>query len=469
MSAARRVPEMPARPTFQAVNPATGKAGPTYEGPSPGQLEHMLTSAKEAARLWRLTSFEHRAALIRKAAFVLCSREEEFAGLMTQEMGKPFAAGKAEIQKCILNCEHFAAHAADYLTDDPVDVAGKKAFMAFNPLGVVLAIMPWNFPFSQVFRFAAPTLMAGNAVLLKHAANIPGCALAIQDVFVAAGFPEGLFQTLLIRAADVKAVIQHESVAAVSLTGSVEAGRSVAGTAGAALKKCVLELGGSDAYLILQDADIEAAAQVCTTARMLNGGQSCTAAKRFIVVRTVRTAFEKAIVSNMTSFEMLDPTCPSSRLGPMASINARDGVHAQVEASVAGGAEVLLGGEVPARSGAWYPATVLTNVRQGQPAYHEEIFGPVAAIIEAEDEADAIRIANDSCFGLGCVVFTSDVVRGERIAADELDAGTCLVNEAVRSDPRMPFGGIKNSGFGREGGKHGIREFVNVKSVHVPV
>jgi len=331
----------------------------------------------------------------------------------------------------------------------------------------VLAVMPWNFPFWQVFRFAAPALMAGNGALLKHASNVPGCALAIEEVLHEAGVPHDLFRTVLLPSSEVKALIEDDNIAAVTLTGSVAAGRSVATAAGGVLKKCVLELGGSDAYVVLEDADIEAAAKVCATARMVNGGQSCIAGKRFIVVRPILEKFEAAIVEAMRAYEMGDPRKEGTKLGPMVSEKARDDIHEQVEKSVANGARLLLGGEVPDRPGAWYPATVLTDVREGQPAHDAEVFGPVAAIIAADDEADAIRIANDSEFGLGSGVLTGDLERGRRIAAQELEAGMSFVNDNVRSDPRMPFGGVKHSGFGRECSSFGIREFTNIKSVQV--
>src|SRR6059058_5232310 len=382
-------------------------------------------------------------------------------------MGKTLDDGLAEIEKCAVNCDWFADHAREYLAEEPADIGGGEAFVTFNPLGVVLAVMPWNFPFWQVFRFAAPALMAGNGAILKHASNVPGCALAIEEVLHQAGVPKDLFQTLLLPSSDVEALIKDENVAAVTLTGSVAAGKSVATAAGSVLKKCVLELGGSDAYVVLEDADVEAAAKVCATARMVNGGQSCIAGKRFIVVRSILEPFERAMVEAMRGYEMGDPTREGTKLGPMQSIKARDEIHRQVEESIAKGARLLLGGSVPERAGAWYPATVLTNVLPGQPAHDEEVFGPVAAIIAAEDEADAIRIANASEFGLGSGVLTGDPDRGRRIAAQELEAGLAFVNENVRSDPRMPFGGVKHSGYGRECSSFGIREFTNIKSVHV--
>jgi len=454
-------------PMFSTVDPATLVPGRSYPGDSARQAAGKVARAADAQRAWRRTGFEERARLMQAAAAVLRRRRDEFASLMTSEMGKLVSDGRAEIEKCASACDHFAAHAAGYLARQRIEIEGAKAFVAFNPLGVVLAVMPWNFPFWQVFRFAAPALMAGNGGVLKHASNVPGCALAIESVFREAGFPEGLFATVLVRSADIQPLIEDANVAAVTLTGSVPAGRSVAAIAGGQLKKCVLELGGADAYLVLDDADVAAAAKVCATARMVNAGQSCIAGKRFIVVRPLREAFERALVEAMRGYVLGDPRDPATKLGPLQSVAARDQIHEQVQKSIAHGAKLLLGGAIPDRPGAWYPATVLGDVRPGQPAHDEEVFGPVAAVIEAADEQDAIAIANASEFGLGSGVLTRDLARGERIAADELDAGMSFVNDNVRSDPRMPFGGIKHSGYGRECAGFGIREFVNVKSVQV--
>ncbi|MGZ2412376.1 succinate-semialdehyde dehydrogenase / glutarate-semialdehyde dehydrogenase [Sphingomonas sp. F9_3S_D5_B_2] len=455
------------RDQIKTVNPATGEPGKSYD---PATLEDARAAARAArsafAKWWR-TSFAERAQVVRKAAEILRARQDEFARLMTEEMGKTVDDGRAEVEKCAFHCDWFADHAADYLAPQPVNLDGPEAFVTFNPIGVVLAVMPWNFPFWQVFRFAAPALMAGNGALLKHASNVPGCALAIEDVLHQAGVPHDLFRTLLLPSKDVEALIKDDNIAAVTLTGSVAAGKSVATAAGSVLKKCVLELGGADAYLVLEDAGVAAAAKVCATARMVNGGQSCIAGKRFIVVRDVLEDFEQAIVDEMRAYKIGDPAQHGTRLGPMQSIQARDEIHRQVTDSVRAGARLLLGGQVPDRAGAWYPATVLSNVRPGQPAHDEEVFGPVAAIIAAEDEADAIRIANASEFGLGSGVLTGDLDRGRRIAEEELEAGMSFVNENVRSDPRMPFGGVKHSGYGRECADYGIREFVNIKSVHV--
>ena len=453
--------------TIHTVNSATGEAGKSYQETSLGDALAAAAAAREAFLEWRRTSFADRAAIVRKAAEILRARKDEFARLMTEEMGKTVSDGRAEVEKCAFHCDWFADHAEEYLAQEPVDIGGGEAFVTFNPLGIVLAVMPWNFPFWQVFRAAAPALMAGNGMLLKHASNVPGCALAIEKVLHDAGVPKALFRTLLLPSREVEALIKDDNVAAVTLTGSVAAGKSVATAAGSVLKKCVLELGGSDAYIVLEDADIPAAAKVAATARMVNGGQSCIAGKRFIVVRSILEPFEKAMVEAMTAYEMGDPTKETTKLGPMQSVDARDEIHRQVTESVAKGAKLLLGGEVPEKSGAWYPATVLSNVRPGQPAHDQEVFGPVAAIIAADDQTDAIRIANASEFGLGSGVLTSDLDRGRRIAAEELEAGMSFVNENVRSDPRAPFGGVKHSGYGRECSRYGIKEFVNIKTVHV--
>ena len=455
------------RERLQTVNPATGEPGRTYYLHTPEEGHEAAAAAHRAFREWRRTSFDERAAIIRKAAAVLRERKDELARLMTEEMGKTLDDGRAEVEKCAFQCDWFADHAHEYLANEPADIGGGEAFVTFNPIGVVLAVMPWNFPFWQAIRAAAPALMAGNGMLLKHASNVPGCALAIEDVLHQAGVPRDLFRTLLLRSSDVKALIEDENIAAVTLTGSVGAGKSVATAAGGVLKKCVLELGGSDAYLILEDADVTAAAKVAATARMVNGGQSCIAGKRFIVIRSILEPFEKAMTDAMRGFEMGDPTKEGTKLGPMQSAEARDEIHRQVTESIRKGARLLLGGHVPDRPGAWYPPTVLTNVLPGQPAYDEEVFGPVAAIIAADDEADAIRIANASEFGLGSGVLTGNLDRGRRIAAQELEAGMSFVNENVRSDPRTPFGGVKHSGYGRECGAFGIREFTNIKTVHV--
>jgi succinate-semialdehyde dehydrogenase/glutarate-semialdehyde dehydrogenase len=463
----RETAETGERREFRTVNPATGEPGRTYRGNTVAEGHAGAATAKTAFQSWRRTSFADRSRVLHRAGEILRQRKDDLARLMTEEMGKTIDDGRAEVEKCAFHCDWFADHAEEYLARESIDIGGDEAFVTYNPLGVVLAVMPWNFPLWQVFRFAAPALMAGNGALLKHAANVPGCALAIEKVLHDAGVPRDLFRTLLLSSGDVKALIEDQNVAAVTLTGSVPAGRSVATAAGGVLKKCVLELGGSDPYVVLEDADIRAAAKICATARMVNGGQSCIAGKRFIVVRSVVEQFQDALVEEMRGYAMGDPAKEGTKLGPMQSVKARDEIHRQVQESVAKGAKLLLGGEVPNRSGAWYPATVLTNVGPGQPAHDEEVFGPVAAIIAAEDEAVAIRIANSSEFGLGSGVITTDVERGRRIASEWLESGLSFVNDNVRSDPRLPFGGIKHSGYGRECSAFGIREFTNIKTVQI--
>jgi succinate-semialdehyde dehydrogenase/glutarate-semialdehyde dehydrogenase len=402
-----------------------------------------------------------------RAATILRDRAREFGELMTAEMGKPVAGGVAEAEKCAWVCDYYAENAEEFLADQEVESDATRSFVTFQPIGVVLAVMPWNFPFWQVFRFAAPNLMAGNAGLLKHASNVPGCALAIEDVFKEAGFPDGLFKTLLVPGNGVSQVIEHPLVRAVTLTGSTPAGQAVASKAGEVLKKTVLELGGSDPYVVLEDADLAKAATICATARLINSGQSCIAAKRFIVVEAVREEFERLFVSAMANTKMGDPMEEDTVVGPQARSDLRDELHDQVVRSVEAGARCILGGEVPPGPGAFYPPTILTDVGPGMPAYSEELFGPVASVIPVTDREEALRVANDSCFGLGAAVFTGDRELGTRLAREELEAGACFVNDFVRSDPRLPFGGVKESGYGRELSPFGILEFVNIKTVWV--
>jgi len=449
-----------------SVNPSTGKPIRTYDEMTPDAAGATIVRAHKAWLSWRKTSFGERSSLMKKAAETLRRRKSEFAKLMADEMGKPLAQGHAEVDKCAWVCDYYADNAESHLANDVIKTESSKSYVAFEPLGVVLAIMPWNFPFWQVYRFAAPALMAGNAGLLKHASNVPGCALAIESAFEQAGFPADVFRTLLIRSTQVQTVIEHPLVRAVTLTGSTPSGKAVAAQAGAVLKKTVLELGGSDAYVVLEDADVEAAAATCVSSRLINAGQSCIAAKRFIVVRPVLEAFTRRFVELMKSKTVGDPLIEGTDVGPQARHDLRDALHKQVRSSIERGASLLLGGEIPPGDGAFYPPTVLTHVKPGMPAYDEELFGPVAAIIEATDETDAVRIANDSVFGLGAAVFTKDSARGERVAR-RLDAGATFVNSLVASDPRLPFGGIKESGYGRELGAYGIKEFVNAKTVVV--
>jgi len=452
---------------LQSIHPATGRLIQTYPESTPQEIASILAAADRAQRVWRATPLDARAAVLRRAAQRLREGKDRFAALMAAEMGKPVAQGRAESEKCAWVCDYFAERAAGFLEPERVESDAARSYVAFPPLGTVLAVMPWNFPFWQVFRFAAPALMAGNAGVLKHASNVSGCALAIGEIFREAGAPEGLFGVLLLGSARMGEVIEAPEIRAVTLTGSTPAGRAVAAAAGRVLKKTVLELGGSDPYVILEDADLDAAAEICAVARIMNGGQSCIAAKRFIVPRAIHAAFTERFVAAMRAKRMGDPEDETVDLGPQARRDLRDQLHAQVVESVRRGATVPLGGKPAPGPGAFYPPTVLLGVRPGMPAYEEELFGPVAAVIEAEDEEDAIRIANDTAFGLGAAVFSRDAERAERIAADRLEAGCCFVNALVKSDPRLPFGGIKESGYGRELSHFGLREFVNVKTVYV--
>jgi succinate-semialdehyde dehydrogenase/glutarate-semialdehyde dehydrogenase len=452
---------------LESINPATGEKIRTYPEMSEAEIERILQKADQAFHVWRETDLQNRSIQMKQAAHVLRKNKESYARLIAQEMGKPLVQGISEVEKCAWVCDFYADEARSYLEPEMVSTDAQKSFIIFEPLGVLLAVMPWNFPFYQVFRCAAPALMAGNALILKHAPNVSGCALAIEEVFKAVDFPEGLFRTVLVEVKAIAKMIEHSSIKAVTLTGSPRAGKAVASKAGEMLKKTVLELGGSDPYIILEDADLEAAAETCAASRLINGGQSCIAAKRFIVIQSIQKEFEKKFVERMKSYRMGDPFSEGVTVGPLARQDLRDTLHDQVKRSVEKGAKLLLGGEIPQMRGAFYPPTVLTNVKSGMPAYDEETFGPVAAIIAVADEKEAIRVANASPYGLGAAVFTRDIKRGERIASQEIEAGSCFVNAFVKSDPRLPFGGIKQSGYGRELSSFGIHEFVTIKSVYV--
>lgn len=453
--------------TQQSINPATGETFAEYPSHTDAEIQQSLQVGLEAFGAWQERSLAQRAEPLLRAAESLVANADRHARLMAMEMGKPLAEGRAEAEKSAWVCRYYADNGATFLAPEVVKTDAARSFVAFRPLGPILAVMPWNFPFWQVFRAAAPALMAGNTMLLKHAANVPGCALEIERIFREAGLPDGVFQTVLASSDRVADLIADPAIRGVTLTGSTAAGRAVAAAAGRHLKKCVLELGGSDPYVVLADADIAAAAEICVASRLINSGQSCIAAKRLIVVESARSEFEAAILERMARVKCGDPMEAGTDIGPLAREDLRDGLHDQVVRSVEAGAQCVLGGTRPDGPGAFYPPTVLTDVGPGNPAYEEELFGPVAAILPVADDEAAIAVANDTSFGLGAAVFTSDLGRGERIATERLEAGCCFVNGFVRSDPRLPFGGIKDSGIGRELSGYGIREFVNVKTVVV--
>lgn len=450
-----------------SVNPATGKLIASYKTDNPQKIERSLKAAVKAYEDWRTQSFRQRGAVLKKIAAQIRKDKQKLAELATREMGKPFEQSLLEVEKCAMNMEYYAKHGAAMLADEIVETEASKSYISYQPLGVVLAIMPWNFPYWQVFRAMGPILMAGNAMVLKHASNVSGCAKAIEKVLKDAGAPAGLFHTLLIPGAEVEPIIKHPAIAAVTLTGSTEAGKKVASVAGAHIKKQVLELGGSDAYIILKDADMQLAVDTCVKGRLYNSGQSCVCAKRFIVDKAVIKEFETKFREQMMASTYGNPMDKSSRIGPLARIDLRDELHKQVQDSIKKGAKLLCGGYIPEADGAYYPPTVLTNVKKGMPAYDEELFGPVAAIIEVKDEQHAIQLSNDSIYGLGAGIFSKNVKKAEKIAATQIEAGNCFVNAFVHSDPRLPFGGVKQSGYGRELSYYGIREFTNIKTVFV--
>ena len=451
---------------FKSVNPADGSSVAEIPAFTAGELESALHQAARAAPHWRQLPLAERCRLMQQAAVVLGDNTEDFARMMTLEMGKPVREARAEIEKCIWACKYYAAEGPAFLADEEITSDAGRSLVAYQPLGTVLAVMPWNFPFWQVFRFAAPALIAGNTGLLKHASNVPQCAQAIETVFVEAGFPGGVFRTLMIPSAEVKGVIEDPRVQAVTLTGSEPAGRQVAATAGAQIKKSLLELGGSDPFIVLEDADLQLAVEQAVVSRFLNTGQSCIAAKRFIVVDAIAEEFVERFRTVVEALVIGDPLDDATQLGPKARFDLREELHQQVEDSLSQGAVAVTGCSPEGGDGSWYQASILDHVKPGVRAYNEELFGPVASIIRAADENEAVRIANDTEFGLGGSVWTRDSERGERIAR-QLECGCAFVNGLVKSDPRLPFGGIKNSGYGRELSKLGMHEFVNAKTIWI--
>jgi succinate-semialdehyde dehydrogenase/glutarate-semialdehyde dehydrogenase len=449
----------------ETPNPATGQVEHRQELMGANTVEAILHAAQTAFPEWAQRSLEQRAGVLHRVGEVLRERREAIAQLMTAEMGKLKGEALAEVDKCAGACDYYADHAAGYLQPEPIKTEARASYVRYEPIGCVFAVMPWNFPIWQVFRFLAPTLMVGNTALLKHAVNVPRCADAIADALRAAGVPEGVFGVLHIDNDQAAEVIRDPRIAAVTLTGSERAGKSIAATAGSVLKKCVMELGGSDAFVVLDDADLDKTVAAAVKGRFDNAGQTCIAAKRFIVVEAIADAFVQRFVEAAGKLQTGDPNDAATTLAPMARQDLRDALHRQVASSVADGARALLGGK-PGPGHAEYPATILDGVRPGMAAYTEELFGPVASIVRVKDQAEAVRVANDTSFGLGGSVWTSDVERGERVA-QQLQCGSAFVNAMVKSDVRLPFGGTKRSGHGRELARHGIHEFTNIKTVYV--
>jgi succinate-semialdehyde dehydrogenase/glutarate-semialdehyde dehydrogenase len=451
---------------ISTVNPATGEEIKTFEALSEGEIDEKIQRAADTFREYRKTSLAERSEMMMRAAQILEDEAEEFGRLMTSEMGKTLAAATAEAKKCARGCHYYAENAERFLADEEAELEGARAFVRYEPVGPVLAVMPWNFPFWQVFRFVAPALMAGNVGLLKHASNVPQCALAIEDIVHRAGFPEGAFQTLLIGSGQVQAVIDDPRVRAVTLTGSEGAGRSVGAEAGEQIKPSVLELGGSDPFIVMPSADLEKAVSTAVTSRTLNNGQSCINAKRFIVHQEIADEFERRFVEGMAALKVGDPMSEETDMGPLATPQILEDVDSQVRKSVEVGARVLTGGKPMEGEGNFYPPTVITDIPKDSPAYVEEIFGPVASLFRARDIEDAIRIANDTTFGLGSSAWTNDPAEQERFV-NEIEAGMVYMNRMTESTPEIPFGGAKNSGYGRELSHYGIREFTNIKTVWI--
>lgn len=452
---------------MQSINPYTGKIVGEYNEYTSAEVDDILLKTDRAFQSWKLTGFEQRAVCMKNLQAKLLEKKEMLADIIVSEMGKVKREAIGEVEKCAWVCGYYAENAESFLKNEPIKTEAAESYISYQPIGTVLAVMPWNFPFWQVFRFLAPALMAGNTGILKHSSNVTGCALAIERLVTESGIPRNVFRSIVISSKDIKRVINNPKIKAVTLTGSTPAGRSVASAAGEALKKSVLELGGSDPYIILGDADVKSAARLCVASRLINAGQSCIGAKRFIAVDSVYDQFRDEFVHLMTAAKYGDPLDPETSIGPLARADLRDELHQQVEKSREMGATILLGGHIPEGNAPFYPPTVLENVVPGMPAYHEELFGPVAVLFRVKTDEEAIRIANDTVFGLGAGIYTSDIEKGKLMAERGLEAGCVFVNDFVKSDPRLPFGGIKESGYGRELSLIGIREFVNVKTIVV--
>lgn len=451
--------------TVSSVNPANGKEIAAYTLLDKSRFDTVLEKSRHGFGTWKDLTVEERAALLLKVAVIIETGIQEYAAIATAEMGKPIAQAVAELDKSVVALRYYAANAAAFLEPRAIPTVNRKSYVTYRPLGTVLAVMPWNFPYWQVFRVMGPVLLAGNAMLLKHASNVTGCALAIEAILQEAGLPDGVFRTLVIDAEDTEYFIAHPVVQAVTFTGSTATGKKIAAMAGRYIKKQVLELGGSDAYIICEDADVQLAARSLAQSRMNNAGQSCIAAKRFIVHQAVKEAFLSSLGQEMQQYTIGDPEASGCKLGPMARPDLRDALHLQVQKSVSMGARLVMGGYIPGNEGAYYPPTILADVRKGMPAYEEEFFGPVAIVITAATEEEAIQIANDTVFGLGGGIFSADEDKAFRMAELLIDAGTVNVNSCVVSEPSLPFGGIKESGYGRELSRNGLMEFVNVKTI----
>lgn len=452
--------------SIQTINPATGKVEKIFDVYSLEKVFSIIDDVDNEFKNWKSTTFNERSKLMKTAAQILRSKKNEYGKIITLEMGKPISQAISEIEKCAWVCDYYAENAEKFLTKEIVSTDANESYIQFDPLGIILAIMPWNFPFWQVFRFAAPSLMAGNACILKHASNVPMCALAIEEIFEQAEFPRNLFRTILVDSSYVEELINHPKIKAVTLTGSDLAGKQVAQNCGKVLKKTVMELGGSDPFIVLQDANIELATKTAITARLINNGQSCIAAKRFIIAEKVFDEFEKKFVDLMMKVKVGNPMEQTTELGPIARKDLLFELESQVDKSVKMGAVILCGGKRINREGFFFEPTVLSNVKKGMPAYEEEIFGPVASLIKVKDEAEAIAVANDTQFGLGASLWTANIEKA-KILASKIDSGSVFINGMVKSDPRLPFGGIKNSGYGRELSHYGIKEFVNIKTVWI--
>lgn len=451
--------------TLKSINPATELEINSFSIDSEETINDKLEKAETAFLKYKETSIEERAQYLKRLANYLIQNKADLAKTATLEMGKPYAQSISEVEKCALALNYYAENGAAFMKSEIVEAGAKKSLVCFRPLGVVLAIMPWNFPYWQVFRAMGPILLAGNTMVLKHASNVMGCAVEIEKAIRAAGLPSDIFQSLFVPSSRIEDIIANEHIKAITLTGSTDAGKKVASTAALHLKKQVLELGGSDPYIILKDADLDLAVEVCVKSRLINSGQSCIAAKRFIIDKSIMSQFKEKIVVSIQRNKYGDPMNAHNQLGPMARKDLRDELQQQVEKSIEMGAELLCGGFIPEGKGAFYPPTVLSKIKKGMPAYDEELFGPVAALIEAEDEADAIKIANDTIYGLGATIFSQDLEHAEKIAIEKIEAGCVFINEMVSSNPKLPFGGIKQSGYGRELSYYAVREFSNIKTI----